>query len=216
MPKRTSRSRLLVKNPGPHNTVLNWNNDPEGEFSVYALAFHTAAKTLVANSDLDRTAKSDWDACPVVFLYRHALELYLKAIVLGDGSNILESKPAPASIYRTHSLLKLLPIVCEIVKAFGWEQSLTCDGVADVAAFKSIVSELHALDPGSYAFRYPIDTEGHGAVKSHLTFSVLAFARQMDAVLDLLDNTAWALEAEWGVRSEAAALEADWRGCDGL
>jgi hypothetical protein len=212
MPKTTSRSRLLVRNPGPHNTALNWNNGPDQEFPLYALAFHKAAKTLVANLELDRMAHSDWDACPVVFLYRHALELYLKAIVLGDGSNILESKPDPAMIYRTHSLLKLLPIVCDIVKAFGWEPNLTCTGVADVAALRSIVSELHALDPRSHAFRYPVNTEGEGSVRSHLTFSVLAFAKQMDAVLDLLDDTAWALEAEWGVRSEAAVLEAEWYG----
>lgn len=204
--------RLFISNPGPHNTVLNWNNGPEGEFSRYALAFHTAAKKLVENPYLDRTARSDWDACPIVFLYRHAAELYLKAIVLGDGSEILSAKPDPKMIFRTHSLLTLLPIVCEIVKAFGWEQSVTCDGVADLAVFKSLVCELHAFDPGSYAFRYPVDTQGHGAVESHLTFSVVAFAEQMDKLLNFLDDLAFAVEAEWSVRSETAALNAEWLG----
>ena len=209
MPKKTSRSRLLISNPGPHNTVLNWNNAPEEEFCVYARAFHTAAKTLVANLDLDRTARSDWDACPVVFLYRHALELYLKALVLGDGSNILASKPDSASIYRSHSLRNLAPIVCEIVREFGWESTFGCEGVADLAAFNAIINELDALDPRSYAFRYPVDTHGRGSVKDHLSFSVVAFSEQMNAILDLLDDTAFALDAEWGVRSERATLEAE-------
>jgi len=30
---------------------------------------------------------------PVVFTYRHALELLLKAIVLGEGGNFLATKP---------------------------------------------------------------------------------------------------------------------------
>lgn len=34
----------------------------------------------------------------------------------------------------------------------------------------------------------------------------------MDALLELLDSTADALAAEWDMRSEAAAIEADWNG----
>ena len=212
MPKKTPYPLLFVSNPGPHNTVLNWHNVPEREFCFYARAFHTAAKTLVENLDLDRTPRSDWNACPVVFLYRHALELHLKALVLGDGGKFLASKPDPASIYRTHCLRRLAQVVCEIVKAVGWKGSFTCEGVTGLGDFRAVVNDLDSVDPGSHAFRYPVNTAGEGSVQSHLTFSVLEFARQMNAILDLLDVTADALAATWDMQTEAAALEAEFHG----
>jgi hypothetical protein len=212
MPKKTSRTRLFVANPGPYNTALNWNNGPELEFPFYARAFHNAAKTLVANVNLDRMARADWDACPVVFLYRHALELHLKALVLGDGVNFMATRPDSASIYRTHSLHRLVQVVCEIVKSVAWEASFICEGVSSLADFRAVVRELDSLDPGSHAFRYPVNTEGKGSVPRHLTFSVVEFARRMDPLLDLLDSTADALAATWDMRTEAAALDAELHG----
>jgi hypothetical protein len=205
--KPSPASRLFVSNPGPHNTALNWNNGPEREFPFYARAFHKAAKTLVANEDLDRMARSDWDACPVVFLYRHALELHLKALVLGDGSNFLASQPDPASIYRTHSLHRLAQFVCQIVTAVKWEKEFKCEGVEALADFKAVIGELELVDPGSPAFRYPVNTEGQGSVPSHLTFSVLEVAAKMDAVLELLDSTTDALAATWDMQVDGLALE---------
>lgn len=210
MKKNSKASKLFTQNPGPHNTVLNWNNVQEGEFSFYARAFHTAAKTLVENLALDQTARSDWDACPIVFLYRHALELHLKSIVLGDGSNILPTKPDPRSILKTHSLTRLAQIASQIVTAFEWESEFNCDGISNLSEFIAVIGELMKVDPGSHAFRYPVNTEGQGSVPSHLTFSVINFASRMDALLDLLDSIAFALDSEWGVRAEQAALSAEY------
>src|SRR4051812_30151389 len=88
--------KLFEAKEGPYHTVLNWHNDAPGELRFYARSFHKAARTLIENWELDRGhAPSDWDACPVVFLYRHALELYLKSVLLGAGRNFQASPPAP-------------------------------------------------------------------------------------------------------------------------
>jgi hypothetical protein len=217
MKKRLSHSRPLVRNPGHHNTASNWHNGPGADFYVFAGAFHTAAKTLVANLDLDRNARTVWDACPIIFLYRRAFELYLKAIVLGDETSVLKSKHDPVSIYRTHSLRRLAKTVCGIVKELGWEQGFTGDGVANLSDFIAIISEIDNVDLESYALRYPANLGKQGVVEhDNLNFSLRDFAKQMDAVLDLLDLTADAMAATRDRQNEVVNLDANRNDGDGF
>jgi hypothetical protein len=160
MPKKDP-SPVSLRTP-THKTVLEWHHGPGEEFYVYAGAFHTAAKALVASPDLDRIARTVWDACPVIFLYRRAFELYLKAIVLGHETNVLKSKPEPASSYRTYSLRRLARIVCEIVKELGGEESFISEGVAKFSDFRAIISEIDTIDLESYALRYPLNLDENG------------------------------------------------------
>jgi hypothetical protein len=163
--KTRSGARLFVSNPGPTNTSLNWNGSPKDEFYPYAGAFRNAAGTLVNTLDLDRMARSDFDACPVVFLYRHALELMMKAIITGDGGNFLPSERRTGRIYRTHSLSELLAVVFEIIEAVGPSENFDGDDTPNATDLRSLVEELDAVDPGSYSFRYPVKPDGSGSVK---------------------------------------------------
>jgi hypothetical protein len=54
--KKTRHPNRLVfqAKPGQENTVLNWRNQSDQEFGLFAESFHRAAKTLVKNLDLDR------------------------------------------------------------------------------------------------------------------------------------------------------------------
>ncbi len=163
---------------------------------LYARSFHSAAKTLATASQVGDSLFPEADAGAVVFVYRHALELFLKAIVLGEGGNFLETKPDPISVGKTHSLSWLAQFVCQIVTALKWEAQFTCEGIQSFADFKAIMEDMSATDPGSYLFRFPAVIAEQGPT------GVREFARRMDALLDLLDATAGALAAEWDMRSE--------------
>lgn len=104
MKKKRPNPSLFAFKPGPHNTVLNWHNIPGQDLFLYARSFHEAAKALATSFQPDTNHLTDFDACPIVFRYRHALELHLKAMVLGEGSNFLAIKLDPLSIYKTHSV----------------------------------------------------------------------------------------------------------------
>ena len=217
MKKRPSRSRPLVRTPGHRNPTSKSNNCPGEDFYVYAGAFHTAAKTVVATLDLDKNARTVWDACPIIFLCRRAFELYLKAIVLGDETGVLKSKPDPASIYRTHSLRRLAKLVCEIVHELGWEQSFTCDAVANLSDFSAIISEIDRVDLESFALRYPANLDITGTAQhGSLNFSLRDFAKQTDAVLDLLDGTADAIVATKDLQNGVVSLDANRNGGGGF
>lgn len=108
----------------------------------------------------------------------------------------------------------LAQFVCQIVTALKWENEFKCEGIENLADFKTIIEDVNSVDPGSHAFRYPLNSEARGSVPNHPTFSVREFARNMDALLELLNATADALVAEWVMRSEAVAIEAGWNGGD--
>ncbi len=63
------------------NIVLNWLGEPNEELDVYAHAFHEAARKLFQNFG-KLVVPPNVQALPIVFLYRHAFELYLKATIL--------------------------------------------------------------------------------------------------------------------------------------
>jgi hypothetical protein len=200
MQKRNRQPRRLTPNPAPRNV-------PPQDLFLYARSFHTAAKKLAEAPKFDSGPFSDLAACcPVVFLYRHALELHLKAMALGEGGNFLATKPDPLSIYKTHSVTWLGQFVCQIVTALKWEKEFRCAGIDNLEDFKAVVEGLNAVDPGQYVFRIPGQTEAKGA------FDVRGFPTMMDALLELLDSTADALAAEWDQRSGTVALEADGQG----
>ena len=151
---------------------------------------------------------NDLDACPIIFLYRHALELYLKGAIR-TGTKILHllgNIPPDLKSLEGHHLTSLLPAVKQIFNAIGetWETDI--NGLRTFDEFKMLVEELDEADPGSYSFRYPIGKgkRPQGTVPHHFVFNVIEFAHQMNQLLSLLDGVNTFLEEEWNVRAEAA------------
>jgi hypothetical protein len=207
MKKKRSPGSRLISNSGPHNPVVNRHNVPAKDLFLYARSFHKAAKALAA-FQLDASPLADFDISPVVFMYRHAVELHLKALVLGDGGNFLATKPDVLSVHKTHSVSWLAQFVCQIITALKWETEFKCEGIENLADFKAVIEELNAVDPGSYVFRLPVSAVGHDSVPGRTKLTIRDFARRMDALLDLLDSTADALAATWdaiGEREEFVA-----------
>lgn len=183
----------------PMKTV-NCQHVPARDLFLYAHSFHEAAKALAASFRIDPDALAPSAAYPVVFMYRHAVELHLKAIVLGEGGNFLATKPDPISISTSHSVSWLAQIACRIVTALKWEPEFRCEGIEDLADFKAAVEKVNSVDPGSYTFRWPIDPQSEASVRQ--------FAKRMDALIELLASTADAIAAEWDLRSGEERINA--------
>src|ERR1035437_65796 len=198
MPKKTQDPRI---SPGLHDMMPTAKKTSPTDLFLYARPFHKAAKALAA-FQLDASPLADFDVSPVVFMYRHALELHLKALVLGDGGNFLATKPDTLSVHKTHSVPWLAQFVCQIITAVKWEKEFKCEAIENLADFKAVVEELNAVDPGSYVFRLPVSAEGQDSVPGRTKLTIREFARRMDALLELLDSTADALAADWDRRAE--------------
>jgi hypothetical protein len=188
-------ARPFIANPRPHKAVVNWRNVPPKDLFLYARSFDKAAKTLAASFQADANPFAEAEVSAVVFMYRHAVELHLKAMLLGDGGNFLATKPDALSVQKTHSVSWLAQFVCQIIAAVKWEKEFKCEGVETLADFKAVVEEVNSVDPGSYVFRCPVDPQSES--------SVVEFTKKMDAFIGLLESTGDALSAEWDLRSEA-------------
>jgi len=173
------------------NVVLNFTSHPKGELSVFALAYREAADALV-ESFKQRKWYSDVDACPIVFLYRHSIELYLKAIILWgaglvrfqSGEDINTDK-----MFETHRFGDLLPAVKRIFKEAGWLDNAP-SGVrfGTFAEIENLILTFEQIDPKSYAFRYPIDRNGNANLPEHFHFNVIALGEEAHEMLRMLDG----------------------------
>jgi hypothetical protein len=186
----------------------SWHNGGDVEIGFYARSLHEAAKKLIVNLDLEPNLKTAWDACPVVLLYRQAVELQLKSLV-GEGSNFLPSPTDPLSLAKTHSLRWLAQIVCQIIRAVKWENEFKREGISSLADFSALVDEFEELDPVAIAMR-PGNRRPNFLVPDQLQPpNVVRFAKRLDALLDLLAATADGLAAEWDLQQDGISSEAD-------
>jgi hypothetical protein len=188
MTAETPAPKLFVQNKY-NNTVLNWHRAPEKEFHLYGAAFWNAAKNLLQNEALDKRPVASFDASVIVYLYRHALELFLKEILIGRGGELIDSPPSPEAIVnKCHRLTELLPDVRRIFVECGWDQTFGSKTVLTFDDFAAIVEEFERADPWSSSFRYPVNKDLTAALNGHFTFSVRQFASTMDEVLNTLSE----------------------------
>lgn len=203
------------------NVVFNMNDLPIDQISVCAKSYHDAGKLLVGRLSSSRVY-SDYDGYPILFLYRHALELYLKAIVYrllslcrllsndeADSSTLTEKK-----FLARHELLPMLPSIEAGFHAMGWVWELDDCPIRSWEDFRALVTEIEKLDPRSYSFRYPMQKDGSAALPQHLIINVITFASNMDPLLELLDGALTGIEERLDARGEVEGflrdLVAEW------
>ena len=128
-------------------------------------------------------------AHPIVFLYRHALELYLKAIIL-VGSDMLTLKDQPKmerqQLFKTHNMDKLRQEVERVFAVYGWGWDLGNSNLGSVVYLRKVIGEFQKIDPGSYSFRYPVDTQGKASLEEDFRFNVFEFASILDDLFPTL------------------------------
>jgi hypothetical protein len=177
---------------------FNFRHDAVADLESYAAGYHRAAKVLAAR--MRRAVKSlHYDGFPVLFLYRHALELYLKAAVhLGSKLVMLrgDKEPNLEWLLNGHDLQRCVSELKRILTALGWLEGFRQRGAPGFAAFENLVAEVSKLDAGSFAFRYPVNTRGRRVFSRTRSVNVLNFAKMLNPFLDLLDTGLLAMNAE--------------------
>jgi hypothetical protein len=195
------KKKPTLRFPKPIETPSrSWHNGGDIEIGLYARSLHRAAKVLIKSLNLEPNPMAAWDGCPVILLYRHAIELHLKFLV-GEGSNFLPTPTDSITLYKTRSLRWLAQIVCQIIKAVEWESEFRCEGISTLAEFSAVVAELEGLDPVVLAVRSG-NRSPDGWVPPQLQPpNVVRFAEKLDALIDLLESTADGLAAAWDLQT---------------
>lgn len=174
------------------DVVLNWYGQSVEKLDLYAEAYHSAAKVLTEKSSDDQLR--DIGSCPVVFLYRLSLELWLKAVLI-SGSRIMELQggdfeTTEVILNKGHNLTELLQAFKVLCKQLDWEWNAEHEELA------AIVRQFNKVDPFSFCFRYPVNKRGEPGLEPNFSFDLRNFSARMDKILAFLDQTDCGLAGE--------------------
>ncbi len=200
------------------NVVFNFTRRPIDDLGAFALGYREAANILAQRMAAAR-GYADYDGYPILFMYRHALELSLKAIVYRGAKLvglISEEHIDVKQLFERHDLTRLLPAIKSIFDQLG--SDFEGSGLESYDDFADLIRSIDSIDSGSYTFRYPIDRTGEANLPHHFVVNVLEFAQGMDTLLQFLDGAKTAIDEQWQAEQEAhhelEQLAADWEGGD--
>jgi len=153
-------------------------------------------------------AGDEFQAYPVVFLYRQALELSLKAVILAGAVLLAHDgeEPMPMRKLMKHNLMPLFEEASRIFKQMGAEDvwDLDTPGLRTQDDLAWVVEEFDSFDRGSYTFRYTIKTDGESpSLEDPFEFDLYVFASTMEAVIERLAYIPEIIREEMQERWEA-------------
>ena len=182
----------------------------------------------LAREEVSRLKKSEWPhrhgiaimddfrAYPIVFLYRHAIELYLKAIALA-GSAMLALKDQPKiesqQLFKNHDLSQLLDHVERVFAVYGWGWGVGNSHFRSAAYRREIIEiigEFQQIDPGSQSFRYPVKTTGKASLEEDFRFNIFKFASILDDLFPTLQHAVIVAPQEFQQQARALGEAQDY------
>jgi hypothetical protein len=146
----------LQPDDSPFSDMGAGGTDESGSWISYSQSYKMAADDLIEAAFLRKEAAPEVTRLyPILFLYRHFLELELKSItVLGYiAKEIPELEKKLQRLLSTHSLTALIAECRPLLVS----ESSTPSFRTQFDRLEHCVREFAAHDPNSYAFRYPVD-----------------------------------------------------------
>ena len=178
----------------PSTFVISFTANPKRDFGVYAKGYARAASTL-AESLLEKPRFPDYEAYPVIFLYRHAFELYLKAVCNQAGliayfkgieGEDFEFKPT----HRLEPLAVIFQKICTTLFPSDTEINQLTNKVTIFAR------EFSQIDNASFGYRYPTTKSGKSATNRHQMVNLFSFHNSMKELLDELEIITFGFDIE--------------------
>ncbi len=141
------RSLLHVPTGATDNAQLHFARDP---WDLYAVGYRDAANIL-AKHITETENHLDTVLYPMLFLYRHYVELRCKWIII-YGSEYLGEPKLPETIHPFHELwTEARGVICRV-----WDQPGTSESLVQL---DEVIAELSFIDPRSTSTRYPVEKD---------------------------------------------------------
>ena len=194
------KSDRLIKETGDKEAKLLFADWMVGKWSWYADGFKLAADKVV-----DQITGEPWDdqlINPVIFMYRHFIELKLKEIILEldwlGGTAMDEER------FTTHALIPLWTYLKEHIDCI--REPIHNEEI--IPALDSLIDELNKLDPDSFHFRYAVDKKFQ-PVNVPRCLSVAHFKEMVNVMNNGLSYLQNGVEIEVQRRRDEAQFAAD-------
>lgn len=169
-----------------------------GEIMPYIEGYLRAADILVQHV-IELKRDQDFLVYPIIFLYRHHIELILKSLLLRtsylSGQKLTKKDQENLGSHKLIPLWQALkPLIDSVSDKAGWErlEKTDLEGVDDY------IQQLSNLDPESFSFRYAKSKKGNPSLPKDLTLINLRhfsnMMKNLSAYLDHIDVGFQALE----------------------
>ena len=149
-----------------------------------SMSFKEAADIIINNLETGKLdSHADIFFFPICYLYRHVIELELKAIMeLGARLDILSDDDEYKKLQGSHSLNQLWNIAEAVLKDFYADEPSD-----DLIAAGSLIQQFHALDKTGQNFRYGKTKTGKSTLQNVPKIVDLVNLRKMfDGLYNLL------------------------------
>lgn len=182
----TAQSIFTGASDWHNNACLNFMPESSCLYG-YIAGYRIAADSLAAQVIEDR-GYQDALVYPIMFLYRHYIELCLKYII-HTGRKLLTDERVSRTGHKIDEIwADAKGIIREISSSEDTEEMEFTDRV---------IKEWGAADPSSTAFRYPKDKEGNNSIPANITHINLRQLRQrMGKVGDFLESVCSCIDAD--------------------
>ena len=156
------------------------------QWYILAATYKSIADDIVDGlpGSLQPSHQGLYEASPVMFLYRHSLELQLKNLLLDlrEFENIKGRDPS----LQSHSLLQVWQSVRGLLSAINEARLSEADrdaGRTEYRALEERIKEFNDIDKSSMGYRYPVDLRGGRILAKLPTHSQLAHVKDIIGVM---------------------------------
>lgn len=152
---------LFKRNPDIYkNAFPNWRRTIYSiyEFKTYSEMYKSSGDLLIDSIEENIGHQADEVIIPSIFMYRHSIELILKAILLSHY--LMDENKSREKIQKKldgHNLQTLWNRAENIIREYLNESIKNDKEPFDL--MKTSIKELDLLDPTSMMFRYPFDKD---------------------------------------------------------
>lgn len=173
----TREFRWPRKGDRPFSQSAQWQENAyidqhgHGRLVMMMTGYKRAADLMVDRAAKDR-ADRDALVFPIVFNYRHFIELSLKYLIATYGPSV-----GVEANWTKHELEFLWTEFVRVLDGYGHEDLEETDPVV-----AQTIAEFAKVDPGSFSYRYPVDRKGNPIPLSHEQLDLAALADVMQAL----------------------------------
>jgi hypothetical protein len=147
------------------------DQDGRSRLIMMMTGYKKAADLMVKQAAQNRV---DRDALvfPIVFNYRQFIELSLKYLIAMYGHTA-----GVTANWKSHDLSILWKTFMKVLDGFGHHDPDKTDPIV-----AEIIAEFAKVDPGSFSYRYPVDTKGVPIPLAHEQLDLATLADVMEAL----------------------------------
>jgi hypothetical protein len=171
----------------------------------YSLGYREGARRLV-NHVLETYSDQHTMIFPIVYLYRHHIELVLKRLLV-VASSVVDRQLTNAELWHLskHRLDLLWDDLKPTLSASYRKANLAPPAKENMAGVDSYIRQLSSVDRESQSFRYSISSKGDSALAGLTHINIRTLAEKMERLCDFFASVEGDLELHLDFEAEMRA-----------